>query len=379
MWCRGKGLLGESVSYQSRDHEGALSLPPIRTIAAIVVFTSWTTGCARPAGELFPPITPLRVWPAPPDVARIRYVGALAGSQDLQAGESPSEVLRSAFQGRRPPIRFSSPQGLAVSSPDLLAVADGVGGAVHVLDLVQRTHTVVFGDGDHRFDTPMGVAWVGRRLFVTDAQLGEIVELDEQGRGRGRFGKELLQRPVGIAYEPRGDRLYVADSAGHVVRLFTPDGELAGTIGQRGTRIGEFNFPTHLCTGPDRIAVADSGNARVQLFRASGEFISAIGEKGDAAGDLSLPKGVAFDRDGHLYVADARFENVQVFDGSGRLLMAFGEEGRRIGQFSLPAGLVVDGGNYLWAADSGNRRVQVFEVLHAEGTMTAPMAGKMVE
>lgn len=225
----------------------------------------------------------------------------------------------------------------------------------------------------------MGVAWVGRRLFVTDAQLGEIVELDEQGRGRGRFGKELLQRPVGIAYEPRGDRLYVADSAGHVVRLFTPDGELAGTIGQRGTRIGEFNFPTHLCTGPDRIAVADSGNARVQLFRASGEFISAIGEKGDAAGDLSLPKGVAFDRDGHLYVADARFENVQVFDGSGRLLMAFGEEGRRIGQFSLPAGLVVDGGNYLWAADSGNRRVQVFEVLHAEGTMTAPMAGKMVE
>lgn len=78
-----------------------------------------------------------------------------------------------------------------------------------------------------------------------------------------------------------------------------------------------------------------------------------------------MPKGVAVDRDGHVYVADAHFENVQVFDDSGRLLMAFGREGRGAGRFSLPAGLAFDDQDRLWVADSGNRRLQVFAYLRS--------------
>ncbi len=317
-------------------------------------------GCGRPQGVLFPAVDAPRVWPPPPDIPRIRLLGVISTSRDLKAAKSGMEVLQAAFRGPRPPIRFSAPHSLAVRAPGQLAVADGVGGAVHLIDLDARTHRIVYGFGDQRFGTPLGVAWVGARLFVTDARRGEVVELDARGGFRQRFGHDALERPVGVVYVPQREQLYVVDGAAHRLTVFDLAGTLVKTIGRRGAGPGEFNFPTHIARAGNRLLVADSGNSRVQVLDLDGEWIRTIGKRGDAAGDLSLPKGVAGDSDGHIYIVDAHFENVQVFDEAGRLLLAFGEEGSEPGRFSLPAGLAIDADNRIWVADSGNRRLQVF-------------------
>lgn len=321
-------------------------------------------GCATPQGELFPAITPARVWPAPPDTARIRLLGAFSDSEDLRAARSGMEVMAAALRGPRPPIRFSGPHGIAVGPAGLLAVADSSGAAVHILDLDRRTHTRVTGTSQaDPFGSPVGVAWAKNRLFVSDAERHEVIVLNQQGRFLRRFGAEILGRPVGVAYVPSRDALYVVDGNQHHIAVFDLDGELRGTIGTRGTAPGEFNYPSHLGVRKDRLLVADSGNFRVQVLDLDGRPLQTIGHVGNAAGDLSLPKGVAFDSDGHVYVVDAHFENVQIFDAKSRLLMAFGEEGSDLGEFSLPAGLAIDDQDRIWVADSGNRRVQVFQYL----------------
>ena len=339
-----------------------------RSVRTIVVstFLLWigvTAGCARPQGVLFPQLDPPRVWPPPPDTPRIKLLGILSGSRDLKAGQSGMEVVRAAFRGPRPPVKFSGPHGLAVRNPGVLAIADTGGGSVHLIDLDSRSHRMVSGFGDQRFAAPMGAAWAGERLFVTDAQRHEVIELDSDGDFRQRFGSDVLKRPVGIAYMPQRRYLYVVDGNAHHLTVFDLAGALIKTIGQRGTAPGEFNFPTHICFAGDRFLVADSGNFRVQLLDLDGRCVKTIGQKGDGAGDLSMPKGVAFDSDGHVYVIDAHFENIQIFDDGGQLLMAFGEEGSGPGKFSLPAGLAIDGQDRIWVADSGNRRVQVFEYM----------------
>ncbi len=322
-------------------------------------------GCARPQGVLFEPINPPKLWPPPPDAPRIKLLGALSDSRDLKAAQPGTEVFKAALRGPRSPIQFVGPHGVAVHPDGLVSVADSAGAAVHLIDLNARTHRRVAGWQDERFGAPLGVAWAGNRLFVTDAQRHEVIELSGDGQYRGRFGREVLRRPVGITYSPQRNRLYVVDGGAHCVTVFDLAGKLIRNIGQYGAGPGEFNFPTHICCSGDRLLVTDSGNFRVQLLDLDGACIRTIGKKGDGAGDFALPKGVAFDSDGHLYVVDAQFENVQIFDVLGQLLMAFGEEGRGLGEFSLPAGISIDKDDRIWVAEAGNRRLQVFAYMRA--------------
>ncbi len=341
----------------SRRHRNATLLCLWMAVFSVV------SGCGRPQGVLFPTIDPPRVWPPQPDTPRIRLVGVLADSGDLAASRSGVEAIKAAFRGPRPPIRFRGPHGVAVRDSRFVAVADASGSAVHVIDLDRREHVMATGFGDQRFMAPVGVSWAGDRLFVTDAQRHEVVELDGDGKMRRRFGADVLERPVGIAYVPALERLCVVDGGQHRLTLFDLSGNVTGTIGRRGAGPGEFNFPTHVCCRGDRLLVSDSGNFRVQLLDLDGTCLQTIGQKGDGAGDLSLPKGVAFDGDGHIYVVDAHFENIQLFDQDGRLLMALGQEGSEPGRFSLPVGLAIDGRDRIWVAESGNRRLQVFEYM----------------
>ena len=325
-------------------------------------------GCATPRGALFDPLDPPLVWPGAPETPRVKWVGAISGSGDLQAGQSGGEAFQAALRGPRGPINFSSPRALAVSDGTLLAVADGGAACVHLLDLKKRTHVMVSGWEDGQFHTPTGACWMGERLFVADAARHEVIELDAHGLFHRRFGDAELARPVGIAYVPSRHQLYVVDGGAHDVAVFEPEGTLVKRIGRPGTAPGEFNHPTHICTdGGARLLVADSGNFRVQLLDLEGNSLGTIGRKGNGAGDLALPKGVAFDGDGHIFVVDARFENVQIFDSAGRLLLAFGEEGSGRGQFALPAGVTIDHNNRIWVADSANRRIQVFDYLRVSG------------
>ena len=338
---------------------------------ALPVIVALAGGCGRPQGVLFPTMEPARVWPSPPDTPRIKWLGVLWGSNDLKAAQSGGEVFANVLRGPRPAIKFSGPHALAVREPGMLAVADGTGAAVHILDLEHRTHLLVSGFGEERFAVPVGVAWADGRLFVTDAGRREVIELDAEGNYVRSFGKaqrdqdgsSVLRRPVGITYSSARRRLYVVDGDDHRLKVFDLTGTMVVTLGRRGTLPGEFNFPSHICAAGDRLLVTDSGNFRVQLLDLDGVCIKTIGKKGDGAGDFALPKGVAFDSEGHIYVVDAQFENIQVFDSNGQLLMAFGEEGSGLGDFSLPAGLTIDGLDRIWVADAGNRRIQVFSYM----------------
>ncbi len=334
-------------------------------IVAALAMCLLLAGCARPAGVLFPPLDSPLVWPRSPERPRIEYVGILSDSDDLNAARSGAEAFAAGFRGPRPPIRFSGPHALAIRSDTVLAVADGSAGGVHIIDIETRTHRFVSGWLDDRFSVPVGVTWVGKRLFVTDAQRGEVVELDSEGAFQRRFGVDALTRPVGITYVPDRNQLYVVDGGSHRLAVFDLRGEFVRTIGRRGSDPGEFNFPSHISHGGKRLLVADSANFRVQLLDLDGRCVQTIGQKGDGAGDFSLPKGVAFDSEGHVYVVDAQFENIQVFSANGQLLMAWGDEGSGVGQFVLPAGLAIDGQDRIWVADAGNRQIQVFAYLGA--------------
>lgn len=331
-------------------------------IGVILVICS---GCGRPVGELFAPTAIPIVWPAPPEIARIKYLGQISTEKDLHRAVSWSEGLGQLIFGQKEIGVLVNPYAVALDGKDRLFAADTSGSVIHLMDLKTRQYKQLSELADSEtLATPVALAIVARQLFVADSSLAKICVFDRDGNFQFSFGQERLKRPSGIAYWPEGGKVYVSDTARHVVDVFSRSGEFIYKIGSRGLEPGQFNFPTQLWVDHSgRVYVSDTLNYRIQVFSSEGEFLFTFGRQGDRPGNFAHPCGVATDSFGNIYVTDRQFENVQIFDRSGHTLMAFGQEGGDVGQFWLPAGIWIDSRNRIYVADSFNKRIQIFQLL----------------
>jgi len=206
----------------------------------------------------------------------------------------------------------------------------------------------------------------GRGLLFTDSASDSVYMLDEEGRLEKFTDKELL-RPTGIAYNSISQTVWIVETGGHRISIFSLDGELLELIGKRGDGPGQFNFPTHIDIDNEGFAyLVDAMNFRIQVFSASGTFISQFGEQGDASGKFARPKGIAVNSQQNIFVADALFNNIQVFDKHGNFLCYFGSRGNRETEFLMPSGLDIDDKDYIYVSDSYNNRIQVFKQSNTE-------------
>lgn len=340
------------------------------TTRALLLVTAGLPACATGPKPIFPPVSPTLVWPRPPDRPRIRYVGELSGESSLKRGRTAIEALREVIGGPLPTVEFSTPTAVAVSG-DRVYVSDAQRAGVHVMDLEQRTHTLVQQAGGERFGWPIDVTVAGGRIVVADSERACVDLFSADGRYERTLGRDTLERPASVAWVPGADELWVLDAGAHACVAFDLQGGRLRSVGARGAGPRNFNYPAGIAyRAPFGFAIADAMNFRVQLLDPAGNLLAAFGQKGDAAGDFALPRDVAYDSDGHVYVLDSQFENVQIFDRQGRLLMAFGREGRGPGEFYLPSGITIDARDRVWIADTYNRRVQVFQYLAETGSET---------
>jgi DNA-binding beta-propeller fold protein YncE len=315
------------------------------------------------------------LWPSPPETPRYRYAGQLLGEQNFvqdQRGQTRS-ALADAFRwlvglvsGESPPASLQRPQSGVVDGEGRIYVTDVSRQAVMVFDqpageLVEWNKA----EGLANFISPTGIALgPDGRILVADADLGIVAQLDREGNTGTAIGRGVLKRPTGIAYDPAGQRLYVADTYAHDIKVFDRQGVLLRTIGRRGEGEGELNFPTYLAFSKGELFVADTMNARVQVFSAdTGAPRFKFGSRGLYLGNMVRPKGIALDRAGNIYVVESYYDHLLVFDSLGRFLLPIGGVGRDTGKFYLPSGAWTDGNDRIFVADTFNGRVSLFQFL----------------
>ncbi|MDZ4164848.1 MAG: 6-bladed beta-propeller [Smithellaceae bacterium] len=302
-------------------------------------------------------------WPPPPEMSRIKFVQTVRGPSDLKIKKSFFKKLWEFIAGDELE-GLIRPVALTVQG-DIICVTDVVYAGFHLFNLKTNSYKIITPKAV-KLTSPTGAVFAGDgRLLLADSVIKKVFTFSDKGVFTGEFAAGFpFQRPTSLAVSPVDGSVWVSDTLAHQVFKFSPTGEKLLTLGKRGEKNGEFNYPTGITIGKDgRVYVCDTLNVRLQVFSSTGKFLFKLGRHGDSTGDFAHPKAVALDSEGNIYIVDGLFDAIQIFNEKGKLLLVFGQRGTRNGEFYVPASIFIDEKDRIFVSDSYNGRMQIFQYL----------------
>ena len=170
-------------------------------------------------------------------------------------------------------------------------------------------------------------------------------------------------RPLGVAANDAGDRIYVtANDGDRLVHVFDKAGNAVGTL-KPPKSTGASHTPIYVAINPtnQNVYVSDRVASSIYIYDAKGKFLRTFAPKGNLG--KFAPLALAFAPDGTLYASDvfdgtAKKQRIVSFAPDGTLLHSFGKPG----QLNFPNGIAVDSHGNINVTDSGNGRMVVFNV-----------------
>ncbi|MEW6477234.1 MAG: NHL repeat-containing protein [Actinomycetota bacterium] len=296
--------------------------------------------------------------------------GAVAKSKDTAQTQNQSGGVIRTVAGSN--VRgFSGDGGSATSAAfhQPRAAAVGPDGSVYIADTFN--HRIRRVDPGGAVTT---LAGTGQAAFSGDG---------------GPATAATLHWPHGVAVDPPGAGLYIADSANHRIRrvdlasgvITTVAGTGPGFSGDGGPAVAaRLQDPKAVWVAPSGdLYIADSANERIRRVDRSGTIVTVAGTgvpgfSGDGgpatAAQFDGPRGLAGDAAGNLYVADDNNHRVRRIDpagiittlaGNGTAASAGDGGPAPSAQLDHPRGVAVDGRGHVFIAESMSHRVRMVD------------------
>lgn len=297
-----------------------------------------------------------------PEKATIEWYATISSSNS-ENGVRFLKKMGNILFGSTPPL-FKRPVSVFATDTLNIWIADQGNGEIVHTGISPNSKRSRFSQREQKISSLASLTTIGNgEVIFTDSSDGSINLRVDGTINRKLNGTMPLNQPTGIAYNNSTDEIWVLETKAHRVTVLDRNFKIIKSFGTRGTKPGEYNYPTHIWIDNDGKAfISDAMNHRIQVLNSSGEFEMEFGELGDATGYFARPKGVATDSRGNIYVADALFHMIQVFDKSGNFLLYFGGQGDKDGKFWMPNGICIDKDDFLYIADSYNSRIQIFKI-----------------
>ncbi|HSF14671.1 MAG TPA: hypothetical protein VLK65_03890 [Vicinamibacteria bacterium] len=186
-----------------------------------------------------------------------------------------------------------------------------------------------------------------------------------RGTGLGEVSRgphKLLMNP----YDP-DKHLWIVDDDMHEINVFTNDGQLVKTLGERGVPgrgPNNFNRPTDICWLPDGTFFVADGYAgtRVAKFDANFNFIRDWGQPpvdpaNPGPNEFWSVHSIGVSRDRRIFVADREHSRMQVFDENGTFLEMW-----PTGHNSQVLAHIVTEDDFVWVSDWTTDRLVKYDL-----------------
>jgi len=269
-------------------------------------------------------------------------------------------------------------------------------------DLLKLPDSIHLGEAAGVATNSKGHIFVYTRTGATGATVGtsrtfykagsRLFEFDQTGKyvreiGVGVYGLNFAQA---VRIDPQ-DNIWVVDEGSTNVIKFDPDGRIqlvlsrkpeAVTVrpgapggggrggppeGRGGPPEGRGGPPEGRAGGAAGAPGAPPGGGAPQAGAPGGGRGPAGPPGAGIPGDSFVrTAGVAWDREGNIYVADGAgngIGNARVakFDKDAHFIKSWGQRGTEPGQFNSLRGIALDAQGNVYVADAGNKRIQVFD------------------
>ncbi|XP_020264541.1 NHL repeat-containing protein 2 isoform X1 [Asparagus officinalis] len=217
-----------------------------------------------------------------------------------------------------------------------------------------------------KFPGKLAIDVLNDRLFISDSNHNRIVvaNLDgnfivqvgsngEEGLADGNFDDASFNRPQGVAYNPKKNLLYVADTENHALRYVMEIDfvkETVRTLAGNGTKGSDYkgggkgtaqvlNSPWDVCYDPksEVVYIAMAGQHQIWEYNTIDEVTIAFSGDGyernmngssSTSTSFAQPSGVSLSSDfGEMYVADSESSSIRAIDlkTGGSTLLAGGD------------------------------------------------------
>ncbi|XP_070546419.1 tripartite motif-containing protein 2-like [Ptychodera flava] len=155
--------------------------------------------------------------------------------------------------------------------------------------------------------------------YSVDNRNKQVVVSDENGHVIRCFRQNELKDPRCIGISPVDGNVYVTDTGGHCVLIYTQHGKYLRSFGSEGKGQGQFkNLWGIVIATTGIVFVADNGNKRIQVFNAHDQYLYSFDcQSGD--GKMRCPRGIAIENDKYVYVTTFP-GNLLKFESSGKFV-----------------------------------------------------------
>ena len=196
------------------------------------------------------------------------------------------------------------------------------------------------------------------RIFIAEGSAYEsharISVFSERGEFLTCFTLQDMVEPSGLAIH--GDYLYVADTELHAIFQFKmePQFSLVTKRGNRGSQIGEFNYPCNLTVSTNGdVYVADCYNHRVQILNSSLQHLRSLTEQ-----LIQSPRDIKLTAD-EVYVLSVNNPCLNVFSHAGEILRSLVSKGNQM-QVYDPLFFCLDTAENIIISDESTHRIKIF-------------------
>ena len=217
------------------------------------------------------------------------------------------------------------PEGVAISSKGTILVANNCNHCIMEFTLEGKCISCVGskGNGPLQFKYPRGIAVnktagqvyiadkCNHRVQVLNSDLTFSHKFGGNGSGQGQF-----VCPLDVSLDSQGF-VYVADCANHCIQKFTPEGQFVSSFGTKGSEPGQLYRPAGITVDDHELVYVSCENDYVSVFTTDGQYSCRIqkylGTKNGHGRFYPPVLGVAFDRNGYLYICCDLDGQIKVF------------------------------------------------------------------
>lgn len=226
---------------------------------------------------------------------------------------------------------------------------------------------------------PIGVAVdpSGERIYVTQgAATSEGVIFDGGGNAIGKFAAPADlgggHQPAYAAVDPVSHELYISDRLAGTIFIYDRDGQYLRELSLAQPRPGWQ--PMGMTFDPaGNLYVTDLSGPVILKIDQAGRVVRTLG----AGENLSYPNGVAIDRAGNVFVTDSNNGRLLMYDVDGKVVARVGK-GVGEGALGLPRGLTIDSAGRVFIADTTAQSVFIYGIPVVARPAITPTAGHLV-